>query len=286
VLHGVCAGALADAGERHFALVAVEGRGAHLDQLVVRERAVDLGDHGVGEALFAQLQDRVQRMRARLERFSSRSVEFAHDASIRSGRMAKSSKAWLRRHVTDTYVRQAKKAGYRSRAAYKLLEIDRKDRILRPGMRVLDLGAAPGGWSQVAAERVKPGGKVVAVDLLEMKPVHGVAVFKGDFREADLETALGGKADAVLSDMMPNVTGVPSVDQARAAELVLAAIQLCRKVLKPEGVFLAKMFHGEAFDEVLEALKASFQTVAVHKPAASRGESRENYLLARGVKKH
>lgn len=200
--------------------------------------------------------------------------------------MGKSNKAWLRRHVTDTYVRQAKEAGYRSRAAYKLLEIDKKDKLLKPGMRVLDLGAAPGGWSQVASEKVKPGGKVVAVDLLEVKPIHGVTIFKGDFREADLEGALGGKADVVLSDMMPNVTGVPSVDQARAAELLLAAIELCRKVLKPEGVFLAKMFHGEAFDEVLGALKAAFRTVALRKPAASRGESRENYLLARGVKPH
>lgn len=203
-----------------------------------------------------------------------------------SSLMAKSNRAWLRRHVTDTYVRQAKKAGYRSRAAYKLLEIDRRDRLLKPGMTVLDLGAAPGGWSQVAAGKVAPGGKVLAVDLLELAPIPGVVIVKSDFREAGLEAALGGKADAVLSDMMPNVTGVPLVDQARAAELVLAAIQLCRKVLKPEGVFLAKMFHGGAFDEVLEALTASFQTVAVRKPAASRGESRENYFLARGVKRH
>ena len=200
--------------------------------------------------------------------------------------MARSSKAWLRRHVTDVYVRKAKEAGYRSRAAYKLLEIDAKARLLKPGMRVLDLGAAPGGWSQVAAEKVKPGGVVVAVDLLAMKPVPGVTAFAGDFREIDLESALGGKADAVLSDMMPNVTGVPLVDQARAAALVIAAVELCRKVMKPEGVFLAKMFHGEAFDEVLRALESSFQTVAVHKPSASRGESRENYLLARGVKRH
>ena len=200
--------------------------------------------------------------------------------------MAKSNKAWLRRHVTDTYVRQAKKAGYRSRAAYKLLEIDRRDRLLKPGMTVLDLGAAPGGWSQVAAGKVAPGGKVLAVDLLELAPIPGVVIVKSDFREAGLEAALGGKADVVLSDMMPNVTGVPSVDQARAAQLILAAIELCRKVLKPEGVFLAKMFHGEAFDEVLEALKAAFQTVAVRKPAASRGESRENYLLARGVRSY
>ncbi|MGH8707177.1 MAG: RlmE family RNA methyltransferase [Burkholderiales bacterium] len=209
-----------------------------------------------------------------------------HAASIRSTPMAKSSKAWLRRHVTDAYVRKAKEAGYRSRAAYKLLEIDGKDRLLKPGMMVLDLGAAPGGWSQVASEKVKPGGKVVAVDLLAIKPIHGVTIYKSDFRAADLEAALGGKADVVLSDMMPNVTGVPLVDQARAAQLLLAVIDLCRKVLKADGVLLAKMFHGEAFDEVLKALKASFQTVTVIKPAASRGESRENYLLARGVITH
>lgn len=199
--------------------------------------------------------------------------------------MAKSSKAWLRRHVTDTFVRQSKEAGYRSRAAFKLLEIDARDRVLKPGMTVLDLGAAPGGWSQVVAKKVLPGGKVVAVDLLEVAPIQGVTILKGDFREADVAAALGGKADVVLSDMMPNVTGVPLVDQARAAQLLLEAIELCRAILKPQGAFLAKMFHGEAFDEVLAALKSSFQTVAVRKPAASRGESRENYLLARGVRR-
>lgn len=199
--------------------------------------------------------------------------------------MAKSSKAWIRRHVTDAFVRKAKAAGYRSRAAYKLLEIDRRDRLLKPGMKVLDLGAAPGGWSQVAAEKVKPGGKVVAVDLLETKPIPGVTLFKGDFREADLAAALGGKADLVLSDMMPNVSGVPLVDQARAAELILAAIALCKASLKPDGAFLVKIFHGEAFDEVLKALRDVFHTVEVRKPSASRGESRENYLLARGLKR-
>ncbi len=197
-----------------------------------------------------------------------------------------SSKAWLRRHVTDTYVRQAKQAGYRSRAAFKLLEIDAKDRLLKPGMTVLDLGAAPGGWSQVAAQKVGPAGKVVAVDLLELAPIRNVNFLQGDFRALDLEAALGAKADVVLSDMMPNVTGVPLVDQARAAELLLEAIQLCRKVLKPNGVFLAKIFQGEAFEEVLRALEDAFQTVSVRKPAASRGESRETYLLARGLETH
>jgi 23S rRNA (uridine2552-2'-O)-methyltransferase len=192
----------------------------------------------------------------------------------------KSGKAWLRRHVTDGFVKKAKQQGYRSRAAFKLLEIDARDKLLRAGMKVLDLGAAPGGWSQVAVEK---GGKVIAVDLLEIKPIHGAVLLQGDFREADLAGALGGKADLVLSDMMPNVTGVPSVDQARAAELTLAAVALCRRVLKPDGAFLVKVFHGEAFDEVLGALKATFKSVATRKPSASRGESRETYLLARGL---
>lgn len=253
---------------------------------MVRERAVDLGDDRVAEAFFAQLQNGMQGVGARLERPALLRGEFVHAASIRSASMAKSSKAWLRRHVTDGFVRKARAAGYRSRAAYKLLEIDKRDRLLKPGMRVLDLGAAPGGWSQVAAEKVKPGGRVVAVDLLETKPIPGVTIFKGDFRAADLEGALGGKADLVLSDMMPNVTGVPLVDQARAAQITMAAIALCRTSLRPDGAFLVKVFHGEAFDDVLRALKASFQTVEVRKPVASRGESRENYLLARGLKKH
>ena len=199
--------------------------------------------------------------------------------------MAKSSKAWLRRHVTDSYVRRAKEAGYRSRAAYKLLEIDQKDRLLRPGMRVLDLGAAPGGWSQVISEKVKPGGTVVAVDLLEIAPIPGVLTLKGDFRDLDLQAALGGRADLVLSDMMPNVTGVPLVDQARAAELAGAAIELCRRMLAAHGALVLKVFHGSAFDEVLAMLKSTFQTVGVRKPAASRGESRENYFLARRLRK-
>ncbi|HEX9397500.1 MAG TPA: RlmE family RNA methyltransferase [Burkholderiales bacterium] len=197
--------------------------------------------------------------------------------------MAKSGKAWLRRHVTDGFVKKAKQQGYRSRAAFKLLEINDRENILRPGSFVIDLGAAPGGWLQVTAERVGPRGKVVGVDLLDIKPIPGVTLFKADFREADLEGALGGKADLVLSDMMPNVTGVPLVDQARAAELTLAAIALCKKVLRPDGAFLVKVFHGEAFDEVLAALKMTFKTVATRKPSASRGESRETYLLARGL---
>lgn len=202
--------------------------------------------------------------------------------------MAKSSKAWLHRHITDPYVRQAKAAGYRSRAAYKLLEIDAKDRLLRPGMRVLDLGAAPGGWSQVAARAAGPRGRVVAIDLLQIAPISGVTVLRGDVREpqvrGSVREALGGAADLVLSDLSPNLSGIPDVDQARAAELAALAVDLAREVLKPSGALLVKVFQGEAFEDVLSLLKKAFQTVSVRKPGASRGESRETYLLARGPK--
>jgi 23S rRNA (uridine2552-2'-O)-methyltransferase len=198
--------------------------------------------------------------------------------------MAKSSKEWLRRHVTDAYVRKAKEQGYRSRAAFKLLELDVREKFLRPGALVVDLGAAPGGWSQVAAAKVRPGGRVVAVDLLKIAPISGVTVIQADFREEILIGALqGAQADVVLSDVLPNLSGIPSVDQARAAELAMAAIDFCRKALKPGGVFVVKLFHGEAFEEVLARLKQDFSKVLVKKPAASRGESAETYVVSRGL---
>jgi 23S rRNA (uridine2552-2'-O)-methyltransferase len=200
--------------------------------------------------------------------------------------MAKSNKQWLRRHVTDAYVQRAKAQGYRSRAAYKLLEIDEKEKLFRPGQVVVDLGAAPGSWSQVAAERVGRGGKVIAVDLLDIGPISGVTVLKGDFREVDLLACLAGtRADVVLSDLSPNLSGIANVDQARAAEMSLAAMEFCRKALKSKGVFVLKAFHGEAFDEVMQRLKHEFGTVAVRKPGASRGESRETYVVARNPRK-
>ncbi|TAK84604.1 MAG: RlmE family RNA methyltransferase [Betaproteobacteria bacterium] len=199
--------------------------------------------------------------------------------------MAKSSKQWLRRHVTDSYVRKAKEQGYRSRAAFKLLELDEKEHFFRPGMLVVDLGAAPGGWSQVAAAKVRPGGRVIAIDLLPVAPISGVTVLEGDFREEMLLRSLeGAKADVVLSDVSPNLSGIGNVDQARALELTLAAVDFCRKALKPEGVFLLKAFHGEAFEELLTRLKGTFRKVKVVKPSASRGESAETYMLARGLR--
>jgi 23S rRNA (uridine2552-2'-O)-methyltransferase len=194
--------------------------------------------------------------------------------------VTKSSKAWLRRHVSDPYVRQARKQGYRSRAAFKLLELDSKEKLLRPGRTVVDLGAAPGGWSQVAAEKVKPGGRVIAIDLLEIAPISGVTIHKGDFRQISDET----QADVVLSDLSPNLSGVPNVDQARWLELAEGAVELCRKMLKPDGVFVVKAFHGEAFNALMKCLKTFFKSVKVVKPPASRGESAETYVVARGVR--
>ena len=196
----------------------------------------------------------------------------------------KSGKPWLRRHVTDPYVRQAKAQGYRSRAAFKLLQIDAKEKILRPGQVVVDLGAAPGGWSQVAADKVKPSGRVIAIDLLPIAPISGVTLLKGDFRSERLHQVLAdAKADVVLSDLSANLSGIGNVDQARALELTGAAIDFCCRSLKPEGVFLAKAFHGEAFDALMARLKSSFRKVKVVKPLASRGESAETYVVARGV---
>ena len=196
--------------------------------------------------------------------------------------MAKSSKQWLRRHVTDHYVRQARAQGYRSRAAFKLLELDANERIFKPGQVVVDLGAAPGGWSQVAAAKVAPSGRVIAVDLLKIAPITGVLILQKDFRDpAVIEALAGAKADVVLSDLSPNLSGIALVDQARGAEMAFAVIDFCLSHLKPEGVFLVKLFHGGAFDQVLARLRQVFRKVSVKKPAASRGESAETYVLAR-----
>ena len=201
----------------------------------------------------------------------------------------KSSKGWLQRHVKDPYVRRARAEGYRSRAAFKLLEIDTRDRLLVPGAQVVDLGAAPGGWSQVAAGKVGPKGGVVAVDLLEIAPISAVTVLRGDFRAPEVQQLIvaalaGRKADVVLSDLSPNVSGIASADQARAAELVRTAMAFCRAQLQPGGALLVKAFQGEEFASLLQEMKAMFREVRTLKPAASRGESRETYLLARGLK--
>ncbi len=201
--------------------------------------------------------------------------------------MAKTSKAWMRRHVTDSYVKRARQDGYRSRAAYKLQEIDAKDHLLGPGMTVVDLGATPGGWSQVAVERVGARGRVLALDLLEMEPVRGVEFLQGDFRDAAVEARLSGLlgaggADLVLSDMAPNMSGVAVTDQARIMELAELAMDFASKWLKPGGHFLVKVFHGEGFDGFLKQMRLRFRRVVVRKPGASRDSSSETYLLGTG----
>ena len=204
--------------------------------------------------------------------------------------MAKTSKAWMREHVTDPYVKRANAEGFRSRAAYKLQQIAAKDKLLKPGMTVVDLGAAPGGWSQVAAQAVGPGGTVVALDLLEMAEVPGVTVIRGDFREPTgldaLEDALQGRAvDLVLSDMAPNLSGIASVDQARSMALAELALDFALNHLKPQGNFLVKTFHGAGYDELVATMRRSFTQLHTRKPDASRSRSSEVYLLGKQLRR-
>ena len=202
---------------------------------------------------------------------------------------SKTSKAWMREHVTDFFVKQAKKEGYRSRAAYKLIEIAERDHLLAPGITIVELGAAPGGWSQVAIERLGPNGRVIAVDFREMLPLPGVTFVQGDFTEASvlaqLEETLGKcPVDLVISDMSPNISGIGMVDQARGMHLAELALDFSLTRLNSGGNFLVKVFQGSGFDEFLRNMRASFNRVVTRKPGASRGRSSELYLL--GLGKH
>jgi len=197
------------------------------------------------------------------------------------------TRRWLRGHVRDAWVREAEARGYRSRAALKLVQIDDEHRLLAPGARVVDLGAAPGGWTQVAVERTRPAGLVLAVDRLAMEPVPGAQVLHGDFDDPQLRARLGerlppGRADVVLSDMAPNLTGMRDTDQARGAELVHLALAFAQQALAPRGALLVKVFHGVEFDALARAARERFREVKVAKPLASRARSAETYLLARG----
>lgn len=203
---------------------------------------------------------------------------------------SKSSREWLKRHVNDPYVQRSKKEGWRARSAFKLLEIDEKDRFLAPGAVVADLGSAPGGWTQVVVKKVGAKGKVVAIDLLDMEPVPGSTFLQGDFTTAGglaaVEAALGGtQADVVLSDMAPNLSGIAISDQARSMALAELARDFALEHLKPGGVFLVKVFQGVGYDEFLRSMREAFDKVVVRKPDASRDESAEQYLLARGPRR-
>ncbi|MDO8813472.1 MAG: 23S rRNA (uridine(2552)-2'-O)-methyltransferase RlmE, partial [Gallionella sp.] len=197
------------------------------------------------------------------------------------------SKQWMREHINDPFVQLAQKEGYRSRAAYKLLEIDAKDRLLKPGMVVVDLGATPGGWSQVAAGKVGRDGKVIALDLLPLDPLAGVEFIQGDFRDdtvlKQLEQFLQGKpVDLVISDMSPNICGVASADQARAMHLAELAMEFALEHMKPGGSFLVKVFQGGGFENFYRLMRSRFTKVATRKPKASRDRSCELYLLSTG----
>jgi 23S rRNA (uridine2552-2'-O)-methyltransferase len=200
---------------------------------------------------------------------------------------SKTSKAWMREHVTDFFVKQAKKEGYRSRAAYKLIEMAERDRLLKSGMTIVDLGATPGGWSQVAMEKVGQNGRVIAVDLREMMPLSGVTFIQGDFTEeavlVQLEESLGkSPVDLVISDMSPNISGIGMVDQARGMHLAELALEFSVTRLNSGGDFLVKVFQGSGFEEFLRKMRAAFDRVVVRKPGASRGRSSELYLLGLG----
>ncbi|MDT8398488.1 MAG: 23S rRNA (uridine(2552)-2'-O)-methyltransferase RlmE [Pseudomonadales bacterium] len=202
---------------------------------------------------------------------------------------SKSSKSWLKEHFDDAYVRKSRADGYRSRASYKLLAIQEKDHILRPGMVVVDLGAAPGGWSQVAVPLVQPGGRIIASDILAMEPVSGVDFVLGDFTEDSclqqiLELVDGQSVDLVISDMAPNISGMAEIDQPRAMALIELALAFAQQTLKPEGTLLMKVFQGEGFEAVLKEMRQQFSQVLSRKPDASRSRSKEVYLLGKGFR--
>ncbi len=199
------------------------------------------------------------------------------------------SKGWLKEHFDDEYVKRSQREGYRSRACYKLLELNEKDRLIQPGMTVIDLGSAPGGWSQVAAELVGHKGRVIASDILHMDSLAGVDFIQGDFTEEQVFDSImkiigDSPVDLVISDMAPNMSGMAAVDQPQSMYLVELALDMARQVLKPGGAFVAKVFQGEGFDQLLRDMRTSFNTVQSRKPAASRARSREVYQVGKGFK--
>jgi 23S rRNA (uridine2552-2'-O)-methyltransferase len=202
---------------------------------------------------------------------------------------SKSSNNWLHRHVNDPYVKKAQLEGYRSRSAYKLIELNEKDRLIKPNMFMLDLGSAPGGWSQVASKLVGRNGRVLATDILPMEPIKNVDFVQGDFTDeavlATLMEKLGGeKFDLIISDIAPNITGIDSADQASSMHFLELALDTVQKTLKPGASFVAKMFQGSGSDQYLKELRMSFEKVLTRKPGASRAESREVFIVAKGFK--
>lgn len=220
--------------------------------------------------------------------FEHRGAPVRYTVEIRMAR-SKSSHRWLQEHVNDPYVKQAQKDGYRARSSYKLIELNEKDRLIRPGMLILDLGSAPGGWSQVASKLVGDKGRVLATDILPMDAIKNVDFIQGDFTDEAvfnqiLEALNGAKPDLVISDIAPNITGIDSADQGTSIYLVELALDMVRRVLKPKGNFVVKVFQGTGSDAYLKDVRSSFEKVSVRKPKASRPRSREVYVVAKGFK--
>lgn len=202
---------------------------------------------------------------------------------------SKSSARWLNEHVNDPFVKQAQKDGYRSRASYKLLEINEKDKLIRPGMLVVDLGSAPGGWSQVASRLVGTSGRVIASDILPMDSLPDVTFIQGDFTEDSvfeqiLQAINGDPVDVVISDMAPNLSGIAAADQAASIYLIELALDMAQQVLKPKGSFIAKAFQGEGYEAFVKEVRSHFDTVVIRKPEASRSRSREVYVVGKGFR--
>ena len=202
---------------------------------------------------------------------------------------SKSSARWLKEHVNDRFVKQAQKDGYRSRASYKLLELNDKDKLIKPGMLVIDLGSAPGGWSQIAGELVGEQGKLIASDILPMDPLPDVEFIQGDFTEEsvfnEIMAAIAGRpVDVVISDMAPNLSGISSADQAASIYLIELALDMAQQVLKPKGSFIAKAFQGEGYDAYVAQVREHFDSVVIRKPDSSRARSREVYIVGKGFK--
>jgi|SRR5690554_344654 len=203
---------------------------------------------------------------------------------------SKTSAAWLKEHVDDIWVKKAQQDGFRTRASYKLMELDEKDRLIRPGMTIIDLGAAPGGWSQVVARKLNGNGVIIASDILPMDPIADVDFVQGDFTEEavfeDIMALINNRpVDLVISDMAPNISGMASIDQPSAMYLVELALDMAQQVLKPKGDFVAKVFQGEGFPEYQQMLKQQFERVLIRKPKASRARSKEVYIVAKGFRK-
>ena len=211
-----------------------------------------------------------------------------------SNKKLRSNRAWIERHINDPSVKRSRAEGYRARSVYKLIELDEKEHLLKPGLTVVDLGAAPGSWTQVVHEKqrvpeTESGGRIIAMDILPMDPIDGVTFLQGDFREQSVADKLaeilnGDKVDVVLSDMAPNLSGIAAADAARSLLLNELALEFCLEHLKPTGVFVTKAFQGSGYSQYVEALKRVFKKVAAKKPAASRDTSAEVYLVARGLK--